>query len=571
MFIETCTYKDGMANINLYLREHLTSVSKHVSVSPNIPEKKLNNAVVAFGYKGQAANVIALYDNTLFGSGKDGLLFTGEQLIYRPAFSDPVSIPFESMTVVEYKEVMTGKNKDKPEPRVLVTRKEASSVQIDSLQDCDYRKLAEILQKAISDYDEFKDQKQILPIQDMTPELKTAYVKVIINMAFDNDGVVDDKELAEILLLMTRIDMDSPSRMALRVYMANEGGLTPTLELLRAIDQHIPEGQAKSVHISLVKDLINTYFSTANEDITQFVFLKKYRDLFRVSEDEIDLAIEAIRCDRQFLKEDIPDDQIVATLKALSAKAAAVGTPLAAVYLSGSVIGLSAAGMTSGLATLGMGGMLGMSGMATGIGVAVLIGVGAYVGVRKLTGANELTRFKRRELMLQEVVKLTQSTISMLVQDLNFVTVRLNETMLAHGLQDAKIRKLMALMTQLTGAGAVLAGRNETTQASANKLKCAAYLDEGKLRSLTREPTKIEFFDVVRSHYEEREVEEENKDGIKENVVKLVLKSGYTSRDLEELARTFDAIGYFKVGDVLKGAASDAAEKAKEKLAGLFS
>jgi len=559
-----------MANINLFLREHLGSVSKNVSVSPDIPEKKLNNAVGSFAYKGSVANVIALYDNTLFGSGKDGLLFTGEQLIYRASFSDPISMPFVSMSAVEYKENMTGKNKDKPEPFVLVTSKDAPSVEIKSLLDCDYRKLAGVLQQAISDFDEFKDEKQILPIQDMTPELKTAYVKVIINMAFDNDGVIDDKELAEILLLMTRIDMDAPSRMALRVYMAGDGERMQTAELIRIIDEHIPEGQARSVHISLVKDLINTYFATENEDVAQFAFLNKHRDLFRVSDDEVDLAIDAIRCDRQFLKEDIPDDQVVATLKALSAKAAAVGTPLAAVYLSGSVIGLSAAGMTSGLATLGMGGMLGMSSMATGIGVAVLIGVGAYMGVRKLTGVNELTRFKRRELMLQEVVKLTQSTISMLIQDINFVTLRLNETMAAHDLQDAKIRKLMALMTQLTGAGAVLAGRNETTQASANKLKCAAYLDEAKLRSLTREPTKIELFDVVRSHYEEREVEEE-KDGVKQKSTKLVLKANYASRELEELGRTFDAIGYFKMGDVLKGAASDAAEKAKEKLAGFFS
>lgn len=560
-----------MASINLYLREHLAAVSKNVSVSPDIPEKKLNNAVAAFAYQGSVANVIALYDNTLFGSGKDGLLFTGEQLIYRPSFSDPISVPFESIQEVAYKELMTGKNKDKAEPYVLIARKEASSVEIKSMLDCDYRKLVEILQKAISDFDEFKDEKQILPIEDMPPELKTAYVKVIINMAFDNDGVIDDKELAEILLLLTRIDMDPASRMALRVYMANEGSLTPTAELIKIIDEHIPEGQAKSVHVSLVKDLINTYFSTANEDIKQFAFLNKHRELFNVSDAEISLVIDAINCDRQLLKDDIPDDQIVAMLKGLSAKAAAVGTPLAAVYLSGSVIGLSAAGMTSGLAALGMGGMLGMSSMATGIGVAVLIGVGAYVGVRKLTGANELSRFKRRELMLQEVVKVTQATISMLIQDINFVTLRLNEAMAAHGVQDAKIRKLMSLMTQLTGAGAVLANRNETTQANVNKLKCALHLDEGKLKSLTREPTKAELFDVVRSHYEEREVEEEDKDGVKQKVRKLVLKSGYASKELEELAQVFDAIGYFKVGDVLKGAASDAAEKAKEKLAGLFS
>jgi hypothetical protein len=40
---------------------------------------------------------------------------------------------------------------------------------------------------------------------------------------------------------------------------------------------------------------------------------------------------------------------------------------------------------------------------------------------------------------------------------------------------------------------------------------------------------------------------------------------------LEDLARAFEASGYFKVSEVLKGVAGDAAEKAKEKLAGIFS
>lgn len=57
----------------------------------------------------------------------------------------------------------------------------------------------------------------------------------------------------------------------------------------------------------------------------------------------------------------------------------AVGIPIAAVYVSGSVIGLSAAGITSGLAALGLG-----LGMVPGIGVAVLLGTGVFLGVRAL-------------------------------------------------------------------------------------------------------------------------------------------------------------------------------------------
>ena len=194
------------------------------------------------------------------------------------------------------------------------------------------------------------------------------------------------------------------------------------------------------------------------------------------------------------LTQDLSDDQIVSTLKLLSAKAAAVGTPLAAVYLSGSVMGMSAAGLTSGLATLGMGGVLGLSSMTTGIGVAVLIGVGTYAGVRKLTGASELSRAKYRELMLNEVIKQTQSTISLLIQDINYITSRLAQTLQDHGAQSEQIRKLMALMQQMTSAGAVLTGKATQAQGSAAKLRCAQFLDESKLRMLTREPTKAALF-----------------------------------------------------------------------------
>lgn len=63
----------------------------------------------------------------------------------------------------------------------------------------------------------------------------------------------------------------------------------------------------------------------------------------------------------------------------VAASLTSVGVPIGAVAISGTVFGLSAAGISSGLAALGMG-----FGMTTGIGVAVGIGVGSYFGVRWL-------------------------------------------------------------------------------------------------------------------------------------------------------------------------------------------
>jgi len=279
----------------------------------------------------------------------------------------------------------------------------------------------------------------------------------------------------------------------------------------------------------------------------------------------------AIRADRDMLTKDMDDDQIVGALKLLSAKAVAVGTPIAAVYLSGSVVGLSAAGLTSGLATLGMGGFLGLSSMTTGIGVAVLLGVGAYAGMRKITGASELSRAKYRELMLNEVIKQTQTTISLVIQDINYLATRLTQALQSHNAQSAQIKKLMMLMQQMTSAGTILTGKAADAQGSATKLRCAQYLDEEKLRTLTREPTKAAFFEFIRGFYESRAFSEKKEDGQMAEVVRLAVKQGVSVRELEELAAAFDAIGYFRVGDVLMGTASDLANKAKDRLGGLFS
>ncbi|WLG22566.1 hypothetical protein PSH91_23030 [Pseudomonas sp. FP1154] len=560
-----------MTNVNVYLRENLGSVSNKMSIAPQIDEKKLNNAVKSFAFGGNPSNVVALLDNTLLGSGKDGILFTGEQLIYRASFSDPVNVPYASIASAEYVETVTGSKSDKIEVSLLIHRNEGSSLSITGLLNCNYRKLAETLQACVQDFGEYREERQLVSIDELSEALKVAYVQAVINMAYDNDDIIDDKEFAEILQLMTRLDLSPETRFTLRAYMGSSNAQIPLETLLARIDNHSPGGQIKALHISLVKDLINLFYSTGGRDIGAFGFLQKHRGLLLVSDEEIELAVLAIKNDHDMLRDDMTDDQIVSALKLLSAKAAAVGTPLAAVYLSGSVVGMSAAGLTSGLASLGMGGLLGMSGMMTGIGVAVLIGVGTYAGVRKLTGANELTRSKRRELMLNEVIKQTQLTISLVMKDINFITGKLNEYILAHGAQDEKIKKLLGLMTQMTGAGTVLTDKSNSAQASATKLRCAQYLDEGKLKSLTREPTKAELYDFIRGFYEERSVVVTSKDAEEQTVTKLGIKRDKNSKDLESLARAFEAVGYFNVSDVLKGTAADVAGKAREKLSGLFS
>lgn len=556
-----------MSNINSFLRENVASIgSDAVHIAPNIDEKKLNNAIKSFGYTGSPASVIALFDNTIFGSAKEGLLFSGEKFIYKEIFTDPVSVSYNTISAVELVETPTGKS-EKVETSAVITRTDGSQLILKNLTNCNFARLVALLNSASTDFTDFKEERQLVPVNEMTEALKVAYVKVVINMAYANDGEVDRQEFAELLLLMTRIAVTSESRLSLRSYMTSANGLIAPAELMQTLSTECPEGQEKSLHISLVKDLVNTYFSTGGTDVSQFAFLQENRGLLKVTDQEIELAVMAIQNDRAMLKEEYTDDMMVAAMKSLSSKAAAVGVPLAAVYLSGSVIGLSAAGMTSGLATLGMGGLLGMSSMATGIGVAVLLGVGAYAGVRKLTGADELSHSKRRELMLNEVIKQTQSTISLLIQDINFITEKLNGVIQSAGAQDAQIQRLMKLMQRLTSAGTILTNQTQAAQQGAARLRCAQFLDERKLKLLTREPTKVELYGFIMSFYEEREIHMEGKDGASSAAVKLAIKKEKTVNEFEALAAAFVSIGYFDTTEVLKGNATDLAGRAKSMFA----
>ena len=84
----------------------------------------------------------------------------------------------------------------------------------------------------------------------------------------------------------------------------------------------------------------------------------------------------------------------------------------------GWVSGLGGAGITTGLAALGFGGLLGLSAMVTGIGTVVILGVAVHQGTRYLLATNEREREKRREYLIQQVVKHHQQAMAELTDDI---------------------------------------------------------------------------------------------------------------------------------------------------------
>ena len=78
-------------------------------VFPNIPEQKLRNAIRDYAKQVTQEQVLALFDATLMGSGKDGIVFLENKLIYQNTDLDPVQeVKYDDIVRVQSKRRLLG-------------------------------------------------------------------------------------------------------------------------------------------------------------------------------------------------------------------------------------------------------------------------------------------------------------------------------------------------------------------------------------------------------------------------------------------------------------------------------
>ena len=192
------------------------------------------------------------------------------------------------------------------------------------------------------------------------------------------DGALDKDELQLMIELVDLEGLTPVGRQAVLAYVVTPPDLADMLVPFRTA----PAPVRYAMLLQLVEVAwANALLAPAQDALltTAQVALQvndaQYRAIWRFTRD-----LRAVRLRGQ------NDNAAAQATKVAAAGLAAVGVPLAAVYASGSVLGLSAAGITSGLAALGLG-----LGMVPGIGVAVLLGTGVFLGVRALLDAANQT------------------------------------------------------------------------------------------------------------------------------------------------------------------------------------
>ena len=78
-------------------------------VVPHIPRDKVNNALRDYASTVEEGQVLALYDATLIGNGKDGAVFTADRLVFQNNNMEPVhEVRYEDVVHVVRKRRLMG-------------------------------------------------------------------------------------------------------------------------------------------------------------------------------------------------------------------------------------------------------------------------------------------------------------------------------------------------------------------------------------------------------------------------------------------------------------------------------
>ena len=220
------------------------------------------------------------------------------------------------------------------------------------------------------------EQQKKHPLEKYSENEQIAYLSILSAVCYVNKefGEKERRQL-DVLLVQLKISDAGKGKIYSSIFNLQNEDKLAFLEVI----QNLGDTELK---YTLISDLC--IFSLVDSKFTdeEYQYILGIGEALGITKEQVD-AIKAIQ--ENFAKfKDIPpnSERFKQVIKEAAANLAAAGVPIAAIAASGSVFGLGAAGITSGLAALGA--LVG-GGMLLGAVIVVpAIAVGAAFGVKKL-------------------------------------------------------------------------------------------------------------------------------------------------------------------------------------------
>ena len=141
-----------VSSVNLFIKENVQKIAKSVYVTPEIPEKKLNNVITTYKCEDYKNSILAIYDNTLLGSAKEGLVFTGERFLFNNG-SVLLEFFYKDISSVKYVKSIVINNKGKEEIEHFISVSEDNKEhKLEKLGSFNYQEFEVLLSNIISNF-----------------------------------------------------------------------------------------------------------------------------------------------------------------------------------------------------------------------------------------------------------------------------------------------------------------------------------------------------------------------------------------------------------------------------------
>ena len=221
------------------------------------------------------------------------------------------------------------------------------------------------------------------------------------------DGHFDKDEMDLICGVMDLDGMSDYAKEQIQEYLIEPPNLFGCLRFLSDADETLRYG--------VMMNMVDTAWADDYLDPQESKALALAQVELNISDEQRQAIDNFVQKMREIRARGLDDKPAADAIKTATAGLSAVGGPIAAVYVSGSVIGLSAAGITSGLAAIGLG-----FGMISGIGVLVGVGTVIFMGasqVLDIGGKQEKERLMaERERKAQLVIANLQGALNKLIE-----------------------------------------------------------------------------------------------------------------------------------------------------------
>lgn len=409
-------------------------------------KKKVVNAAQKIANGINPAFVAAIYDTTLLGSGKEGIVFTGEKLFYKEAFEASVEIDLSKVVGAEYLENKTvnSKGKESIECDLVIKLEESDDIKLHKGYVTDTLKaLGDFLNELANEVSETVSTDHQVILTDCSDEAILAYLKIITNF-IKHDGKVETKEYISLAGLIGGLQLKDELSDELRKYR-NDTKMEDNDSLISILKREIPEGSQSEIFQGLVNDLILTTPFEKYDEVREEEYFKGIQEKLGVTDEQIDVFIKKSEQDKKIIEERTTDKEAKKMREELAGIAGAAGASLAAFGVTGVMVGAFG---ELGLGTLAFATMS-TGGLALAVAGITTAGIVGYNGVKKLSSSKTEDSVIRQTL-LQEAIKRHEMGMQLMLSDINYITKRVVDLSALIDKSDEARKKLINFIAKLS-------------------------------------------------------------------------------------------------------------------------